>query len=343
VGPKSTSAATWVWPGQNVWPVPELTVGYCRRRRRRSRVPGDKLRNDSGLECYHKPFGGGAPSKSSPELLRWTSTAAAVGVCGASELRRPLWCDKMLRTREISPGCFPGARRRESWTETSMNSRIPAMNCGREWLDLCGPLAPLLNSFLPEVQLDEAHLLSYFTPSGVASSDGGRARPELGFAVTMGITREREGMEGLGFPLGGGGVLIAAESRRPWSSASNRRRWIVRPAELHLAAWRKEEDDGHLRCLILKQYLGQAPSELVRWVATAGLRSGKCIPYFFLFSFLFYFALFFVLCFLFEFQLVCRIFELWLVLKCEKDITGPIWVIIYILYVHLHIWYFKDH
>jgi hypothetical protein len=34
------------------------------------------------------------------------------------------------------------------------------------------PLAPLLNSFLPDVQLDEAHLLSYSMPSGVASMDG---------------------------------------------------------------------------------------------------------------------------------------------------------------------------
>jgi hypothetical protein len=73
------------------------------------------------------------------------------------------------------------------------------------------------------------------------------------------------------------------------------------------------------------------------WAATAGLRSGKCLLYFFLFSFLFYFSLFSMLCFLFEFQLVCRIFELRLVLKCEKDITGPTWVIILILYVHLHI------
>jgi hypothetical protein len=301
VGPKSTSAATWVWPGQNVWPVQELTAGYCWRRRRRSRVLGDKLRNDSGLECYHKPFGGGAPSKRSPELLRWTSTAAAVGVCSASKLRRPLWCDKMLRIREISPGCFLGPRRKESWTVTSMNSRIPTMNCGRERPDLCGPLAPLLDSFLPKVQLDEAHLLSYSTPSGVASSDGGRAWPELGFAVTAGITQEREGMEGLGFQLGGGGVLIAVESRRPWSSALNHRRWIVRPAELHPAAWPKEEDDGLLRCLILKRYLGRAPSGLVRWVATAGLRSGKCILYFFSLQFLILF-----------FSIFCVVFLIWI-------------------------------
>jgi hypothetical protein len=66
-----------------------------------------------------------------------------------------------------------------------------------------------------------------------------------------------------------------------------------------------------------------------------GLVSASSI--FSLFSFLFYFSLFSVLCFLFEFQLFCRIFELKLVLKCEKDITGPTWVIILILYVHLHI------
>jgi hypothetical protein len=34
------------------------------------------------------------------------------------------------------------------------------------------PLASLLNSFLPDVQLDEAHLRSYSMPSGVASFDG---------------------------------------------------------------------------------------------------------------------------------------------------------------------------
>jgi hypothetical protein len=34
------------------------------------------------------------------------------------------------------------------------------------------PLAPLLNSFLPDVQHDEAHLLGYSTPSGVASFNG---------------------------------------------------------------------------------------------------------------------------------------------------------------------------
>jgi hypothetical protein len=33
-------------------------------------------------------------------------------------------------------------------------------------------LAPLHDSLLPDVQLDEAHLLSYSTPSGVASMDG---------------------------------------------------------------------------------------------------------------------------------------------------------------------------
>jgi hypothetical protein len=51
------------------------------------------------------------------------------------------------------------------------------------------PLASLLDSFLSEVQVDEAHLRSYSTPSGVTSSDGGRARPELGFAVTSGESR----------------------------------------------------------------------------------------------------------------------------------------------------------
>jgi hypothetical protein len=34
-------------------------------------------------------------------------------------------------------------------------------------------LAPLLNFFLPDVQRDEAHLLSYSKPSEVASMDGG--------------------------------------------------------------------------------------------------------------------------------------------------------------------------
>jgi hypothetical protein len=34
------------------------------------------------------------------------------------------------------------------------------------------PLASLLDSFLPDVQLDEAHLRSYSMPSGVASFDG---------------------------------------------------------------------------------------------------------------------------------------------------------------------------
>jgi hypothetical protein len=34
------------------------------------------------------------------------------------------------------------------------------------------PLAPLLNSFLPDAQLDEAHLRSYSMPSEVASFDG---------------------------------------------------------------------------------------------------------------------------------------------------------------------------
>jgi hypothetical protein len=34
-------------------------------------------------------------------------------------------------------------------------------------------LAPLLNFFLPDVQRDEAHLLSYSKPFGVASMDGG--------------------------------------------------------------------------------------------------------------------------------------------------------------------------
>jgi hypothetical protein len=34
------------------------------------------------------------------------------------------------------------------------------------------PPAPLLDSFLPDVHIDEAHLRRYSTPSGVASFDG---------------------------------------------------------------------------------------------------------------------------------------------------------------------------
>jgi hypothetical protein len=86
---------------------------------------------------------------------------------------------------------------------------------------------------------------------------------------------------------GSGGVLIADEERRRSSSASNHRWLIKRLPELHPAAWRKEEDDGLLRCVIPKRYLDQAPSGLVRWTE----RMGK-LPLFFSDSFLFLFVLF---------------------------------------------------
>jgi hypothetical protein len=61
------------------------------------------------------------------------------------------------------------------------------------------PLAPLLDSFLSEVRVDEAQLRGYSTPSGVTSSDGGRARPELGFAVILGESKlgRREDQQGI--------------------------------------------------------------------------------------------------------------------------------------------------
>jgi hypothetical protein len=58
------------------------------------------------------------------------------------------------------------------------------------------PLAPLLHSFLPDVQLHEVHLLSYSTPSRMASMDGGlRSSGEVQRWCCRGLKRNGEGLQ----------------------------------------------------------------------------------------------------------------------------------------------------
>jgi hypothetical protein len=216
---------------------------YCRRRRRRSRSLGDKLRYDSGLECYHEPFGGGAPPKSSPELLWWTSTAAAVGVCDASELRQPLWRNKMLRTQEISPGCFPGACRRQSWPEATSTSPILAGLLQRgttkirwlrmNWSDSSGQDASSI----------EAELWEYSAMLRVVSIDGEEARPELGFQFWEKTRDRRSNGASRSYPRRQKGFYSRRSAAAP-SGTSRRRRQIERWRLSHAAAsWREEDDD----------------------------------------------------------------------------------------------------
>jgi hypothetical protein len=65
-------------------------------------------------------------------LLQWARLRQSMTIDGDGELWWLLQLNKMLRRRGFSPGCFQGARRRTSGTETTTTSPIPVSRCKEE-------------------------------------------------------------------------------------------------------------------------------------------------------------------------------------------------------------------
>jgi hypothetical protein len=144
-GSPATLAATWAWPSQNyltdhrssqiIFEFDDsLQIGTCDGVDSNQKVKVSQ-RVPVPLSFDPRNLAGGEPTQ---------RRNTAHGTSSVQEVRMIL--EGSWRCTS-SPWSFCRGQSRGLLPGSSMNSWIPAMHCGRERLDLCCPLLPLLDSF----------------------------------------------------------------------------------------------------------------------------------------------------------------------------------------------------
>jgi hypothetical protein len=154
-----------------------------------------------------------------------------------------------------SPGCFLGSHRSESHPELTLTSPIPTSLLQRGTAKI---------HRLNELQSDSFNRVAYIFMAelrGLFSWHGRAYSGEVKFAGARVCghlqrrERERTGCSSR-VPLAAENVFIVVQGWQPSSRASEDRRWIGPLAALHrVASLLEEEDDGPLRCVVLKRYV----------------------------------------------------------------------------------------
>jgi hypothetical protein len=163
---------------------------------------------------------------------------------------------------------------------------------------------PGLPGLVEEDEEVTAELWSFSARLRVASIDGDETWPELGFQSPARKLGEGEELGILGLIHGGGSYFIDDGGRWPSSRVSRRRRRIGCCPVLHRAACRPEVEDDRR---------GIWAGLILGWLVGCGLVSPS--PYFFFLCFFSIWFYFLVSSHLFEFNLICRVLNLKLLIK----------------------------